>query len=194
MRQINPADVPDLYLGRIIRTAHAPVEELRDAARRLCESPKQTEWMLHGSGLLRCSLVGEHSIRLHVWSPQHRTPGVAELHTHPRDFFSIVLAGEMTNQRFQKNGAESFMEQAFQWAEEWGEGAPEGEPHPCFLEQTTEERLTRGDRYVQTADEIHRSDPAEGSVTIVERAFRNDTEYVRQACRCGGEPLGAPQG
>ena len=131
-------------------------------------NPHVHNWTLQGFGMLRTYLPGPENLRLHVWDNRYKVPSVSEIHTHPWDFESYIVAGVVKNCRYresQKYGSD-FLRQSIKC----GEGCHFlGEPTPLKLEWGCLELFSEGDTYTQTADEIHSSSPAEGSITIVQR-------------------------
>ena len=140
----------------------------------LLEKAEQYEWSTQGLGMMRLYLAPE--IRLHVWTEAQRAESVSELHTHPWDFESTVIAGRVRNHRFiesdgtsqETGGAIPRMKQQIYCGEG---GGLVGEPAECFLAEQPTEILEEGDVYTQRADEIHKSRPENGTVTIIERHF-----------------------
>lgn len=161
-----------------------------DAVRRQEDEtiPDAQKWSLQGFGMFR--LYVNKFTRLHVWSRRHAVPNVSDVHTHPWDFTSTVLAGAMLNVKY---------------VEHWRSGAPftkallrcgpegglEGEPVPVKLSSVEQVRYHDGCRYEQRHDEIHTSHPEHGTVTIVERRFRPDTEHAYVYWRSGTEWVSA---
>lgn len=146
--------------------------------RNLLEHPESTDWTLQGFGMLRCYL--EPELRLHVWDSRFRFADVSDLHTHPWDFHSLVVAGVVRNQRFREvtkweAGHPSYRRQTIRCGEG---GGLCGAPEDVRLEGSRFEVLEEGATYTQTAREIHRSVPEDGTVTIIEREFKDDTEHA----------------
>lgn len=141
------------------------------------------EWSLQGFGMLRTYLDADETIRLHVWDERYAVEGVSDMHTHPWDFVSYVVAGEVINTRFChaadayiENGIyEEFMEQKLRCGV--GGGVVD-KPIPTKMTALEPERYTEGNWYTQKAEEIHISKPASGTVTIVSRSFKEDTEHA----------------
>jgi hypothetical protein len=53
-----------------------------------------------------------------------------------------------------------------------------GDPVPVILAEEPTETYREGEGYTQTASEIHRSVSENGTVTIIEREFKPDTEHA----------------
>jgi len=146
--------------------------------RNLLEHPESMDWTLQGFGMLRCYL--EPELRLHVWDSRFRFADVSDLHTHPWDFHSVVIAGVVCNQRFREvtqweAGHPSYRRQTIRCGEG---GGLCGAPEDVRLEASRCEVLEEGAIYTQAAREIHRSVPEDGTVTIIEREFKEDAEHA----------------
>jgi len=155
---------------------------IKALVKHLLEHPESMEWTLQGFGMLRCYL--EPEVRLHVWDSRFKAPDVSELHTHPWDFHSLVVAGVVRNHRFVETteGAHQGTGQQIPRKRQTircGEGGGlVGEPVDVFLAEQPTETFEAGETYTQKAEEIHRSIPEDGTVTIIEREFREDTEHA----------------
>lgn len=163
-----------------------------DLARRADDMEDTLQpWSVQGLGMLRIYLTPE--IRLHVWDQSLRVPNVSDIHDHPWDFRSYVVSGELANARFYEfmNGMTSDEALAHTRARDGfearrvrircGPGAHVVEP---AAEVTLYPRSMlchrSGEWYEQSAYEIHKTIPArDGTVTLVERVFRADTEHAR---------------
>src|SRR5882672_1685770 len=53
------------------------------------------EWSIQGFGMLRTN-ISEY-LRLHIWDSRCRVDDVSDIHTHPWNFSSTVIAGWLTN-------------------------------------------------------------------------------------------------
>lgn len=127
------------------------------------------EWSLQGLGMLRLYL--SENVRLHVWHKAFMAPGVSTIHTHPWDFTSHVVAGAVTNTRFAVTATipgSAFRSQLLHCGPG---GHLIGESHPLGLLPSAVDVYEEGAVYQQTADEIHCSDPVDGTVTLVTRTF-----------------------
>lgn len=140
----------------------------------ILSSPERYDgWSLQGFGLLRLYLTKE--LRLHVWDARFAIKDVSLIHTHPWDFESYVLSGRLTNFRYEKVAGDTHLGCVIQC----GENAQlKNEPEPCHLKEVSKEILFGGQTYHQKADEIHLSQPADGTVTLIERTFKADTEHA----------------
>lgn len=145
----------------------------------MLEHPERHDWSLQGLGMLRTYLDADHRLRLHVWTEAGANEGVSELHTHPWDFTSIVIAGEVINRIYIKElsgaGDKEWQEQTIRCGEG---GGLVGEPEIVKLTEKPLERYGSGETYSQYARQIHQSSPADGTVTIIKRTFGKDTEHA----------------
>jgi hypothetical protein len=146
----------------------------------------QYEWTLQGLGMLRIYL-GDKDLRLHVWDDRFAFPAVSEMHTHPWDFESYVVAGIVENYRFKSvakvpphkdnlQSAEAFMRQSIFCGV--GGGLTEEDPEKVWLVKQPRELYRESDIYTQKANEIHVSVPRRGTVTIVRRHFLEDEDHA----------------
>lgn len=142
----------------------------------ILENPLGHVWSLQGLGMLRLYLSKE--VRLHVWSDHARVDEVSELHDHPWSFMSWIIAGKLKNTRFTKcdGGGDRYMCQSLLCGTG---GGLKGGPVPMQLSASRIEHYMEGDAYFQDAPEIHRSEPEDGTVTIIERRFSDDVDHAR---------------
>lgn len=167
----------------------------RDSLRALTEDILRTEvrrigalgydqdsgWSIQGFGMLRKYLAGG-KFRLHVWDSRYRVPNVTLLHDHPWDFDSLVIAGQVEQYRYRKgehwgdrDTAIPLMEQAIVCGPGGGVCEP---PSPTWLVRGPLEIIPAGTTYTQKACEIHESLPLDGTVTLIERTFHENTEVA----------------
>lgn len=141
------------------------------------------QWQLQGLGMLRLYLT--KSIRLHVWDNHYEVPNVSNMHDHPWDFVSHVIAGRVIQQRCrvletpldQHNlPHETFMCQKLLCGPG---GGLKDEPFEVELWRAGEEQYGPGQQYRQAHAEIHVSQPIRGTVTIVNRRVVTDGEHAR---------------
>lgn len=155
---------------------------LRASVRAILLHATDYDWSLQGFGMLRCYLSPE--IRLHVWDSRFKVPGVSVVHDHPWDFTSLIVTGEVKQYRYIEHptNGEPFRRSTIRCGHGGGivraECAPEA-PEGVYLLRQALEIYHVGESYSQNADEIHESLPADGTVTLVERRFKADTEHAR---------------
>lgn len=132
------------------------------------------EWSIQGLGMLRLYL--NPAQRLHVWSREAKRSDVSTIHDHPWDFESLVISGSIDNLIFEQmpRGLPHFRQRILCGPGGGVDGAPEEVGLICRMRTT----YYPDDSYVQRAEVIHESDPTEGTVTLITRTFRPDTEHA----------------
>jgi hypothetical protein len=126
------------------------------------------EWTIQGFGFARTKLANVG--RIHVWDSRLRVPLVSDVHAHPWPLRSTIISGELINQRFKVNPAERWGMPYMQSAIATGEGGGLiGEPQLVKLYGERPEFYRAGDTYEQAPEEVHRSIPMDGTVTLIER-------------------------
>ena len=188
---------PNLILEPALIPTH--FDDLRALVLHMLENPMGLEWTLQGFGMLRTYLRPE--TRLHVWSPMYRVDGVSDIHTHPWDFVSTVICGEVTNHRYQGTPGHEYVEQRIRCGAGGGLAATpssNASPDHLGLRESVVERYSAGESYAQTADEIHRSVTTQGTVTLCRRTFGSDPDHAsvfwhRDSTWGSAEPRAATQ-
>lgn len=146
--------------------------------KNILENADHFKWTYQGLGMIRLYL--SDSVRLHVWDPSQAVPGVTDIHTHPWDFTSYVITGRILDQRLHKNHAEfgaPYLEQKIVCGPG---GGMSDEPVPYHLFRASYFNVLEGESYVTTSYDIHKSTPDPGTVTILDRSFKDnrDEAYV----------------
>ena len=143
-----------------------------------------TDWTTQGFGFLR--LRAAPNLRVHVWHGALRVAGVSDIHDHAQwDFQSLILSGHIVNVRY-CIGAQGLLHNMAQIVCGVGGGMEQTAPEPIRLSPGIPEIYASGDTYMQKAAEIHRSLPADGTVTLI-RQVRTDVETARVFWPYGGE-------
>lgn len=142
--------------------------------------PLGRDWSLQGLGMLRLYLTEDKSERLHVWSDLAKYDNVSELHTHPWDMTSLVVAGSVAQYRYVVFSHEfdkypSHMEQKILCGEG---GGLCGAPRTVLLREMYPEVYVAGQTYRQKWWEVHRTQPENGAVTIIKRDFTEDPDHA----------------
>jgi hypothetical protein len=153
---------------------------------------RKHEWSLQGFGMLRTYITRE--TRLHVWNSKFAIPGVSMIHDHPWHLESCVLAGRITNKRYQVihcresedqiAAVEGIISPYIKAQIVCGTGGgnqaaklkTDGER--VWLEPGLSEIYGPGEFYRQRADEVHYTSYEDGTVTLVRREFLPDTEHA----------------
>jgi hypothetical protein len=151
--------------------------------KKILENPSGFDWTLQGLGMLR-TYIGSNDLRLHVWDSRFAFPDVSTMHTHPWNFHSLIVAGEVRQVRFVNPEviggtppSKVFKQQEILCGV--GGGPVEGQgPKIVHFSSLSEEVYREGDVYSQLAHEIHSSYPVDGTVTIIEREMLDDTEHA----------------
>lgn len=155
------------------------VEVILRNAHNLGKGLVNSGWTMQGLGMLRLYLPNDS--RLHVWSPDHAFPNISTMHDHPWAFNSRVVAGIVKNQRYYEvpveNEAGKFYR--FQTIKCGPGGCAMGDPGLIHLAEAPQEFFCANECYYQNADEIHKSEPEPGTVTIVKRIFKGDRDLAR---------------
>jgi hypothetical protein len=109
------------------------------------------------------------------------TPGVSRLHSHPWDFESIVVAGHFTNIVWEENSFDLAPRTHYGATIKCGEGGGiVSEPELVSLDSDQPFVMTPGHEYTQSADWIHETYAADGSVTLcTRRVTEGDGEHAR---------------
>jgi hypothetical protein len=129
------------------------------------------EWSVQGLGMLRLYIrdIG----RIHIWDARLRYPGVTLCHTHSWDLESTIVFGRIINERYKEvvEGLGTCVPEPF-WRKriQCGYTFVETEPdQKVMLGMASYENYYRpGDTYTQTANEIHRNLPDDGTVTLIQ--------------------------
>ena len=145
--------------------------------RTILEHAEDYPWVMQEIGLLGLRLDDEREYRLHVWDPSSRV-GEPLIHDHPFDFTSTVIAGEMTNTRYEEDplGIEYRRERYTPPSED------ERSSDTVRLSATAT-TFTAGGRYHQLAHELHDSRQLPGTVTIIRRTFTHDVSELTVCSR-----------
>lgn len=147
-------------------------------------------WSLQGFGMLRLNLPGDW--RLNIWHKQLRVQNVSMIHDHPWHFESQIVSGELRNTRFEvthldsdlfKNGGpEVFHRREIQPGPGGGLLVPSSslnQPSLVRLHAYANETYGRGMVYQQSNDEVHLSNPEDGTVTLNRRFGRSKADVAR---------------
>lgn len=160
----------------------------RNLVEGILRNPIGLPWTVQGLGMMRMYLTADRSVRLHVWDRALVVPGASPVHTHPWDFSSYVVAGRVFNQRFGVAADDSIT--AYEWNRarlKCGTGAHivatledhvDGGVERVRLVEWAVETWSEEATYFQSKDEIHRSMPEDGTVTIVTRTFGADPDHA----------------
>ncbi len=145
------------------------------------------EWTIQGFGFLRTYFgpsAAPKMYRLNLWDSRFTVPNVSTVHDHPWDLTSLIVAGEMANQRYRLFEWRGGPRPTFGPTHEFttiktgeGGGLEKSPVQYCKLEKYPTEVYRPGDSYKQHAEEIHETLFKDGTVTLNERI--GDTEHAR---------------
>jgi hypothetical protein len=142
-------------------------------------------WEVQGLGMLRLRITKE--VRLHVWHNglvYSNSPSV--IHNHPWDFESTIVVGSLRNVRYNEvKGLEPNHHVGMIVCGPGGGIVPRT-IEPAHLEISQVDEYKAGDRYVQHSNEFHNTVFQNGTVTIIERHFKEDTEHARVGFKLDG--------
>ncbi len=118
-------------------------------------------WRMQDIGLMGLRLDDRREYRLHVWDPSCCI-GESPVHDHPYDFTSTIIAGEMTNTRYEVDSAgDEFVR--FRYSPD----AEDERLSDTVRLSSTATTFTEGDQYGQIAHELHASWQQPGTVTAI---------------------------
>jgi hypothetical protein len=129
-------------------------------------------WKMQDIGLLSLRLGDRREFRLHVWDP---TCCVGELpiHDHPYDFTSTIIAGELTNTRYEEGPAgDEYVR--FRYSP----GAEAGRRADAVRLSSTATTFAEGSEYRQLARELHASGQQPGTVTAIRCSWVEEPELT----------------
>lgn len=135
--------------------------------RTILEHAADYPWVMQDIGLLGLRLDGAREYRLHVWDASSSV-GEPPIHDHPFDFTSTVVAGEMTNTRYEEDPL------GLEYCRVRYTPPNEDDRRSDTVRLSgTATTIAAGGRYHQLARELHDSRQLPGTVTIIRRAFTN---------------------
>jgi hypothetical protein len=128
----------------------------------LLQHAEDFPWRMQDIGLMGLRLDDRREFRLHVWDPSHYV-GEPPIHDHPYDFTSTIIAGELTNTRYEEDPAgDEYVR--FRYCA----GAEAERKSDTVRLSSTATTFTEGDEYVQFAQELHASWQRPGTVTAIQ--------------------------
>jgi hypothetical protein len=140
--------------------------------RFILEHALEYKWSIQGFGMLRLYLPGPQEPRLNIWDSRFRVPNVSIIHTHPWDFNSLIVSGNMLNVRFVNRdkvcagGLGPPREFNYSSITPGPRGGIRGEVRTINLAPYPGEFYTPGNFYHQESGEMHKSEPSDGCITI----------------------------
>ncbi len=129
--------------------------------RTMLEHAEEFPWRMQDIGLMGLRLDDRREYRLHVWDPSC-VIGELPIHDHPYDFTSTIIAGGLTNTRYEKDSAgEEYVR--FRYSP----GAEDDRRFDAVRLSSTSSTFAEGDQYRQLAHELHASWQQPGTVTAI---------------------------
>jgi hypothetical protein len=160
---------------------------LSPLVRKILVWPERSQWTVQGFGFLRTYFgpaLAPKRFRLNLWDSRFTVPNVSTIHDHPWDLTSLIIAGEMVNQRYLPRDIRSGPRPTFGPTHEFttiktgeGGGLEKSPGQYCKLDKYPMETYRPGDSYAQHAEEVHETIFKDGTVTLNERV--GDTEHAR---------------
>lgn len=149
----------------------------QDTVRAICQQPFDggRVWRAHGIGMLRTYLDEARLVRLNLWHHSLLTPNISTMHTHPWNLHSEVVAGRLTNTRWERTSegrpeAQPFIEDRIPCGQVSDpEFALKGEARTVWLFPCAPEVILPGQFYSQQPEEIHTTEFVDGTATIMQR-------------------------
>lgn len=136
-------------------------------------------WSVQGFGMLRAYLSPR--VRLHVWHSSLRVKDVSDIHDHPWNLTSLVVAGRITDVSYRiKRSLHTILSAAqLDPRATFLGGRIECGPNPSrhgpssvcgYVLESTKESYEEGESYAHRFDELHATDYEDGTVTLCHRA------------------------
>lgn len=139
------------------------------------------DWSLHGFGMFRLYL--RRDLRIHVWDSKFATFAVSTIHNHPWDFTSDVIQGMITNVEYDTCiGKATHHIQKIKCGEG---GGLVGESNTCCIHKLRSISYTAFNCYSEDSRTLHETKAEDGTVTIIKRFFKADTEHAMVAWPIG---------
>ena len=123
-------------------------------------------------GLLGLRLDDHRRYRLHVWEPGCSV-GQPPVHDHPYDFVSTVIAGEITNTRYEETPSGAEYRRVRYLASD-----DRARTTDTVRLSATSATLREGEQYAQFAHQLHDSRQQPGTVTIIRCSFKDIAELT----------------
>jgi len=147
----------------------------KETVKFILQNANRFEWSLQGLGMLRLYLSKE--LRLHIWDDRYKVPNVSEVHSHPWTFRSTIIAGVMYEYRYTPNSQIGYNYSGV--LIQCGENSCIKEKLPGLRLHNEKKFYHEGEDYELAHDVLHSSHALSGTVTLVRRFFREDTEHAK---------------
>lgn len=146
-------------------------EQVRQSVKSVLENHQKHRWYETVDGVIATYFKNETALNIY----QGLDRSNPYIHSHPFDFTSTIVTGEMrhTRYRLDPSGDE------FQFQRRRITGEFFGATEDCVLEAMPLETYLPGDTYSILSSEIHSVAPVDGSITLVVRDhFTSPTEFA----------------
>lgn len=144
----------------------------------ILRKPDSYKWTIQGLGMLRMNL--SPTIRLHVWSEKYKVPNVSDIHTHPWNLTSTVIAGRIQDTTFWQGlgNVEETKEYLYAKIQCGPGGGMVGQKNTIRLSEKNTRSVVEGQAYYLHSSTIHQSKPEDGTVTIIEKVYQPDGDHA----------------
>lgn len=105
-------------------------------------------------------------VRINLWHSRYRVEDVSMIHTHPWDFKSWVVCGELANIKYEQTEAAGFKDYSWATIKPGPAGGMMETAADIIRLRPVIELVDAGKSYSQRHSEIHQSHPKDGTVTI----------------------------
>jgi hypothetical protein len=127
----------------------------------LLQHAEDFPWRMQDIGLMGLRLDNRREYRLHVWDPSYCF-GESPIHDHPYDFTSTIIAGELTNIRYEEDSAgDEYVRFRYR------PGSEDERRSDTVRLSSKATALAGGNQYRQLAHELHASLQQPGTVTAI---------------------------
>jgi hypothetical protein len=127
----------------------------------MLEHAEDFPWRIQEIGLMSLRLDDRREHRLHVWDPSYCVDE-PPIHDHPYDFTSTIIAGELTNIRYEEDTAGDHYARI-----RYSPGAEDERRSDAVRLSSKGTTFSGGDHYSQPAHELHASWQQPGTVTAI---------------------------
>lgn len=167
--------------------------ELKASLHSILSHPFAHTWTVQGFGMLRTYLGKDETWRLNVWDDALRVhQQVSDIHTHPWDFESLVVVGQIHNVRYQYGTSASIRATHWRKLIKTGEvGGGVQDAQQVVLTDVTSETYVEGEVYSQHKAEIHRTRAIPGTVTLNWRSQKDEASLAYVFDKEGRDFIGA---
>lgn len=156
-------------------------------------------WTVQGFGMFqlyidtpKTELMAVDSVRLDLWDSAFRIPDVSDIHSHPWNFESMVVAGRLKNHRYHAL-PEPNQPTHQRVTIKCGAGAMvKSVPSYVALIASGPQVLYAGESYGQLYNEVHKTEYTDGTVTLCHRYLvSGDVDHAYSFYEVGKEWVSA---